>query len=39
MDVREIDVAELLDGGAEDNFSDIRETSVEEILSQMDPEE
>ena len=39
MDVREIDVADLLGGGAEDDFSGIRETSVEEILSQMDPKE
>lgn len=39
MDVRRIDISDLLDGGAEDNFGTLTQVSVDELVSKMEAEE
>lgn len=37
--VKRIDVSDLLDGGAEDNFGTLTQVSVDELVSKMEAEE
>lgn len=39
MDVKRIDISDLLDGGAEDNFGTLTQVSVDELVSKMEAEE
>ncbi len=39
MDIKRIDVSDLLDGGAEDNFGTLTQVSVDELVSKMGAEE
>lgn len=38
MDVRRIDVSNLLDGGAEDNFGTLTQVSVDDLVAKMEAE-
>lgn len=37
--IRRIDLSDLLDGGAEDNFGSLTQVSVDELVSKMEAEE
>lgn len=37
--IKRIDVSDLLDGGAEDNFGTLTRVSVDELVSKMEAEE
>ena len=39
MDVRRIDISDLLDGGAEDNFGTLAQVSVDDLVAKMEAEE
>lgn len=39
MDIKRIDLSDLLDGGAEDNFGTLTQVSVDELVSKMEAEE
>lgn len=39
MDVKRIDLSDLLDGGAEDNYGTLTQVSVDELVSKMEAEE
>lgn len=39
MDVRRIDISDLLDGGAEDNFGSLAQVSVDDLVAKMEAEE
>ena len=39
MDVKRIDISDLLDGGAENNFGTLTRVSVDELVSKMEAEE
>lgn len=36
MDIRRIDISDLLDGGAEDNYGTLTQVSVDELISKME---
>lgn len=38
MDVKRIDISDLLDGGAEDNFGSLAQVSVDDLVAKMEAE-
>lgn len=39
MDVKRIDLSDLLDGGAEDNYGTLTHVSVDDLVAKMEAEE
>lgn len=37
--IKRIDISDLLDGGAEDNFGNLAKVSVEDLVAMMEAEE
>lgn len=37
--IRRIDISDLLDGGAEDNFGSLTQVSVDDLVERMEAEE
>lgn len=39
MDIKRIDLSDLLDGGAEDNYGTLTQVSVDDLVAKMEAEE